>query len=54
MYTILTKPELGPVIVSINNPYYCDYIMANYEVVYEGTKEECESIKDDMITAFCD
>ena len=55
MFTVLTKEGQGlPTVISKNNAYYPDYIMAGYEIVFEGSKTDCENVADEMITAYCD
>jgi hypothetical protein len=40
MYEVLSKDNAN-VIVSINSEFYVDYIMSGYEIIYSGTKKEC-------------
>lgn len=48
MYELLTHPDHKPVIISINNPEYPDFLMIGYKAIYEGSKKQCEQFQEEI------
>ena len=47
MYDVLSRDN-AKVIISINSEFYVDYIMSGYEIVYSGSKKQCNQFIENL------
>jgi len=54
MYAIVTQSDKGylPTVISMNDPKYCDMMMAGYEQIETGTRKEMLDRQKELIEDF--
>lgn len=53
MYAVLMKDGVDiPTVISKDDGLYPDYLMAGYEIVFEGTKKECQGIETEILNNY--
>jgi len=53
MYAVINREDIQiPTVINENSPDFPTYLMAGYEIVFEGHKNECLEVEREMLEEF--